>query len=86
MMHTLELTNTAALHKAASFHRYEVFHSEDCGCFFCMEKFKSSQVTEWTDKGLTALCPHCHMDAVIPSSARRPVSEETLQDMNRYAF
>jgi 5-methylcytosine-specific restriction endonuclease McrA len=85
-MQTLEMTDTALLHKNASFHRYEVFHSDNCGCFFCGETFTARQITEWTDNNLTALCPHCHMDAVVPSSAQMPVTSGMLADMNRYAF
>lgn len=85
MSHTAVLTNTATLHKAASFHRYEVFHSESCGCFSCQKEFAPQQITEWTDSGMTALCPHCHMDAVVPSYGH-PVNSATLEDLNRYAF
>lgn len=86
MIHAPELTNTAALHKAASFHRYEVFHSEGCGCFFCGKQFKAEEITEWTDADLTALCPQCHMDAVIPSATERYIPSQVLKDLNRYAF
>jgi hypothetical protein len=86
MMQTLQHTDTAALHKAASFHAYEVLSGTDCGCFYCMEKFNPQQITEWTDDGQTALCPHCHMDAVIPSSKEHPISSEMLEGMNRFAF
>lgn len=85
-MQTLELTNTVAAHQAASFHRYEVMHSEECGCFYCGAQFAQNQIAEWTDNGHTALCPKCHMDAVIPSSAQHPVTPELLENTNRYAF
>jgi len=38
-----------------------------CGCFHCLRTFDASDVTEWVDQNKsTALCPHCHIDAVLP--------------------
>jgi len=82
----LETTNTALLHKAAHFHRYEVFHSESCSCFYCGETFKPEQIVEWTDKDMPALCPHCHMDAVLPAYKATPTDARALVAMNRYSF
>ena len=86
MMQTIQQADIAVLYKTASFHAYEVLSSTGCGCFYCGEKFLPQQITEWTDEHRTALCPHCHMDAVIPSSQEHPVSSALLEDMNRYAF
>lgn len=85
MLATLEQIDTAALHKAARLHSFEVVESNECGCFFCQRIFKTSQIVAWTDHGLTALCPYCHMDAVIPAYDQ-PVTPEMLAEMNRYAF
>ena len=37
-----------------------------CGCYFCMRTFNGNEVRDWTDNGLTALCPHCGIDSVLP--------------------
>lgn len=80
-------TDNAFLHQAARNHRYEVFHSDHCACFFCGKTFSPQQILEWTDEDMTALCPHCKMDSVLPSYNNGvPTDTETLREMNRYAF
>lgn len=38
-----------------------------CGCFYCLKTYPASSVTKWVGKEeSTALCPYCHIDAVIP--------------------
>lgn len=86
MLATLHKIDTAALHKAARQHRFEVFHSDHCACFACGKTFLPQQIVEWTDKNMTALCPFCKMDSVLPSYNGTPTDPETLQEMNRYAF
>ena len=37
-----------------------------CGCFHCLGQFEASAVTMWVGRGeATALCPFCHIDAVL---------------------
>lgn len=83
---TLESINVATLYKSTRFHRYEVFHSEHCACFSCEQTFNPREIMEWTDQNMTALCPHCHMDAVVPSYNGTPTDKETLDALNRYAY
>lgn len=40
-------------------------------CFHCLQKCTYDQIDEWMDEkvgdfGLTAMCPHCHIDTVLP--------------------
>ena len=86
MTATLHAIDTAVVYKAASFNRFEIFHREHCSCFACGTTFAPQEVTEWTDNDMTALCPHCKMDAVLPSYNGTPTDAETLKEMNRYAF
>jgi NAD-dependent SIR2 family protein deacetylase len=86
-MHAIQQKSAIAkLHKSASFHRYEVLNSERCACYNCGESFTPEQIVEWTDKNLTALCPHCHMDAVVPSYNGNPTDVESLAALKRYAY
>ena len=86
-MHTtLEAIHIATLYKSTRFHRYEVFHSQRCTCFACGISFSAREIMEWTDQNMTALCPHCHMDAVIPSHNGAPTDKETLDALNHYAY
>ena len=86
MQATTQKALLAKLHKTASFHRYEVSQSESCACFNCGQSFQPAQITEWTDKGLTALCPHCHMDAVVPSYNNGQLDADALRALKRYAY
>ena len=86
MTATLHTIDAAVVHKSASFHRFEVFHSDHCSCFACGKTFAPQEITEWTDKEMTALCPYCKMDAVLPSYNGIPTDAETLKEMNHYAF
>jgi hypothetical protein len=46
--------------------RKAVLGAQSCGCYFCRSTFRSADVTEWTDDGETAICPHCAIDSVLP--------------------
>lgn len=51
----LSFDNREALGKSALF-----------GCFFCISTDASPRIKKWTDNGVTALCPRCGIDAVLP--------------------
>jgi hypothetical protein len=36
------------------------------GCFFCFGFFGAKEVKEFDDKGETAICPRCDVDALVP--------------------
>jgi hypothetical protein len=51
---------------AASFKNRTVIETGDtCGCFHCGRTFDRTEIAEWVDADLTALCPHCDTDAVL---------------------
>ena len=39
---------------------------DDISCYFCFRYHKVTDITDWADKSLTALCPHCDMDTILP--------------------
>jgi len=72
-------------------HRKNVLAAEVCGCFYCLKMFPPSTITEWVDfddgdVGQTALCPHCGIDAVVPSVPARPVTPDLLQRLHKRGF
>ena len=73
-------------HKHASNHRDEILASTQCGCFYCCNVFQPSDVSEWTDKNQTALCPKCGIDAVIGEQSRFPITRSYLKQMNQKWF
>ena len=78
-------------------HRDLLARSDRAGCFHCGALFSPTEITEWineppaehsgqvTPAGVTALCPRCGMDAVLPS-ATVPISPELLAQMAEHYF
>ena len=69
-------------HKHCFKNRSELDRSDACGCFYCPNTFKRSEVFEWTDDETTALCPQCGIDSVIGSAVGFQLSREFFQKMN----
>lgn len=62
---------------------------KNCACFYCYKRYDVSEINEWIDddNGLTAQCPHCKVDSVIPAIIEgREVSDEDLKLMNEQWF
>lgn len=71
--------------------------SEAAGCFHCASIYPPALVEEWVDEppavnsgnvvpeGVTALCPRCGIDAVLPS-ARVEISPALLEQMAEHFF
>ena len=70
--------------------RSEVLASGGCGCFYCLGRFKPSDVTEWVnesaDEQQTAVCPLCGIDSVLGDASGIELSEEFLKEMNAFWF
>tara|TARA_Y100000310_G_scaffold342192_1_gene444217 strand:- start:1165 stop:1887 length:723 start_codon:yes stop_codon:yes gene_type:complete len=73
------------LEKAWSFctnNRNLVERSTRCGCFNCLVEFEPNDVYNWVDEGgVTATCPYCFIDAVLPNAASIPVGIDVLREM-----
>lgn len=39
----------------------------ECGCFHCQATFAADEIRQWIDNDLTALCPRCGVDTVLPN-------------------
>ncbi len=83
---TMPRSEVLAAHVWSSHHKTEVDKSEVCGCFKCLALFRPSEVAEWCDAGLTALCPRCGIDAVLPSASGVSLKPEFLKEMQAYWF
>lgn len=85
-----------AIHRFSFRNRDLLETSERAGCFYCQELFDASEIQEWVDedpaesakgiRGVTAVCPRCGIDAVIPSSVPLPLSKELLAEMHAHWF
>ncbi len=82
-----------AIRRFCTRHRALLAESETAGCFHCGALFDPSEITEWIDEadgrvadaGVTAACPRCGMDAVLPSAAV-PLSPGLLAEMAAHCF
>ena len=68
------------VHKLCIYNRDAINESTLCGCFFCIHVFEPSEIESWTDDGLTALCPRCDIDSVLPDS-QLEITEDLLVQM-----
>jgi hypothetical protein len=59
-----------ALHLLSSQHVDLLQEYELLGCFSCMAMISPKDVEEFTDRGQTAMCPHCSVDAIVPLMQR----------------
>ena len=63
----------------------QVLASQTCRCANCLATFSGAEVTEFTDKGKTAICPKCGVDAVLPDCVEG-LNETLLQEIHDYWF
>ena len=75
-----------AAHEHCTHNRAELEWSDSCGCFSCTSIFPSSLITEWIDRGQTALCPECKGDTVLGSAAGFPITIGLLERMHAHWF
>lgn len=60
--------------------------SESCGCYHCTQSFSKNEISQWTDNGQTALCPHCGVDSVLGQTCGIELEKENLQFIHNYWF
>jgi hypothetical protein len=85
-----------SIHPFSDHHRDALAQSDQAGCFYCQAFFHTSEITDWADEPrdaegefddeVTALCPRCGIDAVLPSAAPIKLDAELLAEMHRYWF
>ena len=86
-----------SIHGFSSRHRLLLERSEHAGCFHCLAEFSPSTIGEWVDEpesvddeelsvGVTALCPRCGIDSVLPSAAPIRWDETLLSEMQAFWF
>ncbi len=92
------MSDVLLAHKHSSKHREEVLASRVCGCFHCLKTFAPARIKEWVDwpagtpadqrfdRGTTALCPYCSIDAVVGDKSGLPVGKELLVRMKWHWF
>jgi NAD-dependent SIR2 family protein deacetylase len=74
-----------AAHRHSMENRQLLTSGGECGCFHCLNTFAANEVTDWTNDGLTALCPRCGIDAVLSSNIDS-IDRIFLQRMHDFWF
>jgi hypothetical protein len=79
------------IHRRSSRHRAEIERSARCGCFYCLSIFAPWEIMDWVDgedkdSGVTALCPRCGIDAVLPELPSLNIDMNILLEMERHFF
>lgn len=82
-----ELMDKMSPFHALSYNNKEALSQSDrCGCFWCCEIYSPQKIKEWTDEGLTAICPQCSIDSIIAETPELPLNEEFLENMHTAFF
>lgn len=81
-----KLADLELAHKFSIFNHVVVKQSELCGCFRCCTLFETTTIKKWCDRGLTAVCPNCGIDAILAEGASFPLTPDFLKRMNSRWF
>jgi hypothetical protein len=92
----LSLADQESLHRLCSANRDTLARCSRAGCFYCCEIFAPAEIMDWVDgqqvvtgstaDGITALCPRCGIDAVIPEMEGVALSKDLLVEMKAHWF
>lgn len=92
----LNQADLESIHKYSDHHRELLARSDRAGCFYCGAMFKPTEIMDWvdgrqvetgrTEDGVTALCPRCGIDAVLPSAAPILLNDGVLSAMHHHWF
>ena len=74
-------------HKFSTNNKNFIDLSTNYGCFFCERIFDKSLIKDYIDdkKDLTALCPFCNIDSLLPDS-KITITTKLLKDMKNFWF
>lgn len=74
----------AHLHTADN--RSEIELSQWCHCICCQVSFKPEEVADYTDGGVTGICPNCGIDAIIADASGIRMTKVLLSKLNKKYF
>jgi len=72
------------IHAHASNNEIEIVKSDNCGCFFCRQVYSARKIQDWIndERGISAICPECGMDAVVGDASGVALEKPLLKAMN----
>lgn len=74
------------LHTYAYNNRSLIQQANYCYCFHCKNKIEAKYINDYIDNGVTALCPKCNVDSLIPDCIDEEITDKVIYDMNKYWF
>ncbi|MEI0510176.1 cytoplasmic protein [Brachyspira intermedia] len=76
------------IHKLSSNHKELLIKEDICGCFYCVSIFSPKLITDWIEdeNDLTAICPYCGIDSIIPNHSDYQLNKELLEEMRKHFF
>lgn len=75
------------IHDAAINNRHAVMASTRCGCFSCEAMFHGWEITDFTERDFSAVCPRCGIDSVLPEHLpNAQLSQALLRQMRERYF
>lgn len=54
----------------------KIANSSQVSCYYCCRTYSADDIKEWVDDGLTAICPYCSVDSVIPDDVGLTAEEK----------
>ena len=63
-----------------------VLQSNKCYCFKCKKSMNSTEISEYTEESEDAICPYCKEEYILPDAIDEPITDELIEDMNKYWF
>ena len=95
-MRVRDAADLRSIHRFSDNHRELLARSDRAGCFYCRTIFDPRLIRDWIDgpqvetgeldDGVTALCPRCGIDAVLPSAAPIKLTVDLLAEMHAFWF
>ena len=72
------------LQKRTHNNEIEILRSKTCSCLFCRQTYDARKVNDWIndERGMSAICPECGMDAVVGDNGGEPLDKTTLKEAN----
>lgn len=90
------IADLKSIHRYSSYHRERLAKSDRAGCFYCLTMFDPREITDWVDgqqpetgraeDGVTAICPRCGIDAVLPAGGPFALDDQLLDEMHQHFF
>ncbi len=83
--------NYDSIRKKSFKNAFEVLQSQNCGCFYCLKIYPTSEINEnciiaENDGKETVWCSKCGIDAVIPESTEYKLDVSLLKKLHVDSF